>query len=69
MWVPVTRAWHISGLQAEGTASIYDMEDKCEYIEQAVANSRQMTVLLSEGWASGYHPHRISVLDVFFWTT
>jgi hypothetical protein len=30
------------------------MEDNCEYIEQAVADCRQVVALQVEGWAEGY---------------
>jgi hypothetical protein len=47
-WVPVTTAWKAQ-VADEGTAS--NMEGSCEYIELAVADSRQGVVLQLGGWA------------------
>jgi hypothetical protein len=47
----VTTAWRDLRLRMEDTAR--DMEGKCEYIEQAIADSRQGVMLQLEGWAWG----------------
>jgi hypothetical protein len=48
-WVPVTPAWRVLRLLMEEQPA--DMEGSCEYIERAVADSRQRVVLQLEGWA------------------
>jgi hypothetical protein len=51
-WVPVTTAWRVLRLRMEERPP--DMEGSCEYIEQAVADSRQGVVFQLGGWAKCY---------------
>ena len=47
-WVSVTTAWRVLTLRMEERPT--DMEGNCEYIEQAVADSRQGVVRQLGGW-------------------
>jgi hypothetical protein len=48
-WVPVTAAWPVLRLRMEERPPV--MQGSCEYIELAVADSRQGEVLQLGGWA------------------
>ena len=47
-WVPVTVEWRVLRLPLEERPP--DMEDSCEYIEQAVVGSQQMVVFQLGVW-------------------
>ena len=48
-WAPVTTAWRVLGLRMKERSPVW--EGSCEYIEQAVADSRQEVVIQVGGWA------------------